>query len=542
MLVVRHYPNPGGRDALKLPLTGSLVSAGMGDDAIEGFILAVATAARDDQARERANNVKQTRTRFEQGKPVARWKALGEVLSDGKLAKTLRTWLQPIDADQRAQWQPQNREDFYAFLPEHKYIFIPTGSMWPAESVGKTVKPVVVGYDDDGEEITQSPGHWLDTHRPVHQRTWIPGVEQLIEGRIFHEGGWMERADLRVFNLYTPPTVVHGDPNQVGPWLDHVRMVFPEEADHIIGWLAHRVQRPGEKINHALVFGGAQGIGKDTIMAPVREAVGMWNVEVASPERIMGQFNDFLRSVILEVPEIRDLGDSDRFKFYERMKTIIAAPPDVLSVNEKYINPYMVPNVCGVVFTTNDLDSGVYLPAGDRRHFVAASELPENAPGAEYFAGLYRWFGEGGNNNVAAFLAGYDLSNFDPKAPPPKTPGFHRVIAGGSSPVSAEMADIIEEMGDPAVVVIQDIVDTSSKMTSKFETMSGGIASNLGLWLNDTRNATKIPRLMNEAGYVKVLTETGQGQWRIKGKRTIVYGRKELSRAERIQAAEAFRS
>ena len=30
-------------------------------------------------------------------------------------------------------------------------------------------------------------------------------------------------------------------------------------------WFAHRVQRPGEKINHALVLGGDQGIGKDAI-------------------------------------------------------------------------------------------------------------------------------------------------------------------------------------------------------------------------------------------------------------------------------------
>ena len=31
-------------------------------------------------------------------------------------------------------------------------------------------------------------------------------------------------------------------------------------------WLAHRVQRPQEKINHALFLAGNQGIGKDTVL------------------------------------------------------------------------------------------------------------------------------------------------------------------------------------------------------------------------------------------------------------------------------------
>ena len=66
-------------------------------------------------------------------------------------------------------------------------------------------------------------------------------------------------------------------PRKAEPWIDHVRKVFPDDADHIIRWLAHRVQRPQEKINHALVLGGAQGIGKDTLLEPVKHAVGPWN-------------------------------------------------------------------------------------------------------------------------------------------------------------------------------------------------------------------------------------------------------------------------
>jgi hypothetical protein len=58
------------------------------------------------------------------------------------------------------------------------------------------------------------------------------------------------------------------------------------------------VQRPGEKINHALVFGGAQGIGKDTILKPALAAVGSENVQTISPKKIVkDEFNSFARAV-----------------------------------------------------------------------------------------------------------------------------------------------------------------------------------------------------------------------------------------------------
>ncbi len=66
-----------------------------------------------------------------------------------------------------------------------------------------------------------------------------------------------------------------------------------DDADHIIMWLAHRVQRPQEKINHALVLGGAQGIGKDTLLEPVKRAVGPWNFAEVSPQQMLGRFNGF---------------------------------------------------------------------------------------------------------------------------------------------------------------------------------------------------------------------------------------------------------
>jgi hypothetical protein len=160
-------------------------------------------------------------------------------------------------------------------------------------------------------------------------------------------GGWIERQGVTCFNLYRPPTLEPGDAMKAGPWLDHVRRVYPDDAEHIIKWLAQRVQSPQVKINHALVLGGDQGIGKDTLLEPVKRAVGPWNFIEVSPTQMLGRFNGFLKSVILRVSEARDLGEVNRFSFYDHSKAILASPPDVLRVDEKHMREHGVFNVLG---------------------------------------------------------------------------------------------------------------------------------------------------------------------------------------------------
>jgi Family of unknown function (DUF5906) len=132
--------------------------------------------------------------------------------------------------------------------------------------------------------------------------------------------------------------------------------------------------QPQVKINHALVLAGSPGIGKDTMLEPVKHAVGPWNFQDISPVQMLGRFNGFLKSVILRISEVRDLGEFDRFKFYEHMKPYEAAPPDMLRVDEKNIREYSILNCTGVISTTNYKAGGIYLPADDRRHYVGWSD------------------------------------------------------------------------------------------------------------------------------------------------------------------------
>src|SRR5262249_60013737 len=127
-----------------------------------------------------------------------------------------------------------------------------------------------------------------------------------------------------------PETTPHGDHTATNRWVDNVHKVSPNVAAPLLSYFAHHVQRPHEKVNHGLVLGGAQGVGKDTMLEPVKRAVGPWNVHEISPQQVLGRFNGFVKSVILRISEARDLGELNRFAFYEHMKVFLAAPPDVI--------------------------------------------------------------------------------------------------------------------------------------------------------------------------------------------------------------------
>ena len=392
------------------------------------------------------------------------------------------------------------RSDFQAFMPGHAYIFVPSGELWPASSVNSRIPTIADGVDKDGKPKFLSASALLDRNRPVEQMTWAPGLPKVIRDRLISDGGWIDRKGVACFNLYREPTIGRGDASKAGPWIKHVRRVYSDDADHLINFFAHRVQRPHEKINHAIVLGGKPGIGKDTILEPVKRAVGPWNCQEVSPKTIFGRFNGFVKSVILRVSEARDLGDVDRYQFYEAMKVYCAAPPDVLRVDEKNLREYGVLNCCGVIITTNHKSDGIYLPPDDRRTYVAWSDLSLEDFHEGYWSRLWGWYEDGGDRHVAEYLRTLDISGFNPKAPPRKTPAFWEIVDANRAPEDAELSDALDRLRNPAAVTLDRIVSAAD--------------AELGTWLKDRKSRRMVPHRLEACGYVPVRKDgVKDGQW-----------------------------
>ena len=188
--------------------------------------------------------------------------------------------------------------DFHAYMPMHAYIFIWTRALWPASSINARIPPIKVGV---GKDDWIKASTWLDQNRPVEQMTWAPGLPEIIEDRLLYEGGWLDKSGVRCFNQYLAPAIIPGDARRADKWLNHVRLVYPNEAKHLVSWLAHRVSAH-EKINRAPARrqpGHRQGHAARAGEARHRAV----EFQEASPQQVLGRFNGYLKAVILRISE-----------------------------------------------------------------------------------------------------------------------------------------------------------------------------------------------------------------------------------------------
>ena len=426
-----------------------------------------------------------------------------------------------------ADLTPKALTDFYHYAPDNRCLYLPTGDLWAGASVDQAI---ATWPEESGKAV--KPSRWLGRYRAIDQLTWHPGQPQVQEGVSVRDGGYVKDGKTRVFNLYRPPVMRDGDPRQATLWLEHIARIYPETHGHITLWLAHRVQRPGDKVNHALVLGGEQGIGKDSLLEPIKAAVGAWNVSEISPAQMLGRFNGWAKAVVVRVSEARDLGDTDRFAFYDHSKTYIAAPPDVIRVDEKNLREYQVFNVCGVVITTNHKTDGIYLPPDDRRHHVSWSDAMRADFDESYWRALWGFFESGGVHHVAAYLRSLDLSAFNPKAPPPRTRAFEAIVAASNNPEDAEIADLLDAIGNPTAVTIDQLAGEANRQQR----------TEIHFTLTNHKHRRAVPHKLERAGYEPVRNpDAVDGLFKIDGRRRTVYAKRGLGLAEQLRAARAIR-
>ena len=216
------------------------------------------------------------------------------------------------------------------------------------------------------------------------------------------------------------PPVAAGD---VTPWLDHCRKLVPEakELEHIFDVMAFKVQHPEIKINHAVLHGGDQGSGKDTMWAPFIWSVcgtHLKNRGLLDNDTMSSQFGYALESEILILNELKEPDAKERRALANKLKPVIAAPPDMLSVNRKGLHPYQMANRMFVLAFSND-QVPISLDSQDRRWFCVWSHAPMMAPAAA--AKMWAWYKAGGFAAIGAWLYARDVSAFNPGAAPMMT-------------------------------------------------------------------------------------------------------------------------
>lgn len=439
----------------------------------------------------------------------SRWKEVIEVIDyvyNKEEAKTTAAEGLPTDI---------TMDDFYAYLPKHDYLYVPTQSHWPPATINSRLPK------RDRLKATR----WLDKNRAVSQKIWAPGAEQIVLNKHLIQGGWIDKLGAIVFNQYQAGRLYGGEPKHAGRWLDLVKKLYPvpAEHEHILDVLAYKLQHPELKINHALVLGGGMRIGKDTILLPIKRALGEWNCYEAKPTTIMSNFNPYMRSVLLVINEARDLGETKRHEFYLHMKDVIASPPETVVLNDKHEKGIHIANVTLVIMTTNHRTDGIYLPPDDGRHFCVWSELTREDHEEGFFDAFYDWLDDGGDAHVAAWLRTRDVSHFKRGRPPPQTPLFYEIVAA-SRPTECSWLDDIFADWKPSVFILESLVNRADGEVRE--------------WLTNPGNRGALPYRLEVCGYVRVgKPGDASGRWRVGGKLQNIYGDKNLSHKDRIEMA-----
>ena len=236
-------------------------------------------------------------------------------------------------------------------------------------------------------------------------------------------------------------------------WLDHCRTLVeePEELEHVLNVMAFKVQHPNVKINHAVLHGGDEGSGKDTMWAPFLWAIGgehQHNRSTIETGGLESQWGYGLEAEVVILNELKEPEAKERRALSNRLKPIIAAPPVTITINRKGLHPYeMLNRLLAIAFTNDPMP--ITIPTQDRRWFCIWSRAPRmTAAGAD---ALWNWYKSGGFEKVAAWLWQRDVTRFNPAAAPPVTEWKLNMVEHGLSVAESFLVDLMRNRMGPFV-------------------------------------------------------------------------------------------
>lgn len=277
--------------------------------------------------------------------------------------------------------------------------------------------------------------------------TYAPGEDVLVaRDGLVYANRWVDHR----------PDVSNSDTmseRDISVWLDHCRALVPneDELSHIFNVMAYKVQHPNVKINHAILHGGDEGCGKDSMWAPFLWAIGgphQHNRSIIENKGLESQWGYGLEAEVVILNELKEPEAKERRALANRLKPIIAAPPETLVINRKGLHPYEMLNRLQVIAFTND-PLPISIPSQDRRWMCVWSHAPRMDT-ADSNA-LWAWYKLGGFEKIAAWLWQRDVAAFNPAAAPPTTEWKMNMVEHGMSMSESHMVEMMQKRVGPFV-------------------------------------------------------------------------------------------
>ena len=185
--------------------------------------------------------------------------------------------------------------------------------------------------------------------------------------------------------------------------------------DWVMGFFAHIVQRPRERIGVALVLQSGQGTGKTIVGHHFGALFPAHYFLVDDPRYVVGNFNVHMANcLLLQADEAVWAGDKAAAG---RLKGLITSP--FQQIEAKGIDPIRMNNFVRLVMTSNER---WVVPAGmDERRFAVLEVDPRCAGDHDYFHEMQAELNDGGYAALLHDLLAFDLERINLRTIPKTT-------------------------------------------------------------------------------------------------------------------------
>jgi hypothetical protein len=113
-----------------------------------------------------------------------------------------------------------------------------------------------------------------------------------------------------------------------------------------------------------------------------------------------------------------------------------------------------------------------------------------------------------------------DLTNFNPKRPPPRTAAWWAIVEDHRAPEEDELLDAIDKLGNPDALIVADLIEVAPGLD----------------WLHLKQRLVR--HRLERCDYNRVINpDRKKAVWKIKDRRVAIYARKDLTAAEQLSAA-----
>lgn len=149
-----------------------------------------------------------------------------------------------------------------------------------------------------------------------------------------------------------------------------------EDVDWLLNWLAIPLQKPGTKLDTAVIFHGrTQGAGKSLFFGRVMSAIYGQYALTLGQSQLETQYNDWVDGKLWAIFEEIFTGN-DRYQNISMVKQLITG--EELYINKKFMSGWRQENFVNCVFLSNEL-MPLAIESDDRRMFVVTpkSKCPQ---------------------------------------------------------------------------------------------------------------------------------------------------------------------